>query len=145
MSTTIDRDFKLSLQALTATTINCFKLSYTFIWYISFSYDTTIKFTCILCISSYRYFTASHIIPDIYCNCMLLFIKRDIRSCICLSPRIMPDHFVKVTEALTINDRSQIKGNDHLLTLQPKKNTVLVSHGRPPWLGQFMILCKTSV
>ena len=36
---------------------------------------------------------------------------------------------MKAAESLTIKDQSQIKD----LTLQAKKNTVLVSHGRPPW------------
>ncbi|KAF8149900.1 armadillo/beta-catenin/plakoglobin [Crassisporium funariophilum] len=48
----------------------------------------------------------------------------------------MPDDFVKVTESLSVVGR-QPKGPEQTLpALQPKKNTVLVSHGRPPWYGK---------
>ena len=62
-----------------------------------------------------------------------LFVTSNLVCSVTSDQSRMPDHFVKVTEALTFNDPSQIKGNNNLLTLQPKKNTVLVSHGRPPW------------
>lgn len=55
----------------------------------------------------------------------------------------MPD-FVKIAESLTI-DKSQIKGNDPLLTLQPKKDTVLVSHGRPPWRANIHDICNVCL
>jgi hypothetical protein len=100
------------------------------------SLTATIKFNT-------SYYSTIFLIPHICIDISVSYvsydvIECDIRSC-CLSPVCprMPDHFVKVTEALTINDQSQIKDNDHLLTLQPKKNTVLVSHGRPPWYAVY--------
>lgn len=46
----------------------------------------------------------------------------------------MPDEFSKNIEFLTVNAPPQTSWQGELLpSLQPEKNTVLVSHGRPPW------------
>ncbi|KAJ3506644.1 hypothetical protein NLJ89_g6762 [Agrocybe chaxingu] len=48
----------------------------------------------------------------------------------------MPDEFVKITESL-VNETQKVDGQEKPLpAIQPKKNTVLVSHGRPPWYSE---------
>ncbi|KAF8896342.1 armadillo/beta-catenin/plakoglobin [Infundibulicybe gibba] len=43
----------------------------------------------------------------------------------------MPDEFISHSE-LAVDERA----SEFLPSIQPKKNTVLVSHGRPPWYGE---------
>jgi len=50
----------------------------------------------------------------------------------------MPDEFVKYSESLAAGEvpRASVQDSPSLPTLQPKKNTVLISHGRPPWYSE---------
>ncbi|KAF8962791.1 uridine kinase family-domain-containing protein [Flammula alnicola] len=49
----------------------------------------------------------------------------------------MPDDFLKVADTLFVEDASRHDWQGQPLpALQPKKNTVLVSHGRPPWYAE---------
>ena len=51
----------------------------------------------------------------------------------------MPDEFPKSIEFLTVNVPPRTNWQGELPSLQPEKNTVLVSHGRPPWWRSFQV------
>ncbi|KAF9533822.1 armadillo/beta-catenin/plakoglobin [Crepidotus variabilis] len=48
----------------------------------------------------------------------------------------MPDEFMKISESLSTTQPFNVSDSPTLPTLQPKKNTVLISHGRPPWYSE---------